>query len=66
MMEALRILKATGLPMKRTVRIGLWSGEEQGLLGSRAYVRSTFGSPDRYHRAAQAGVRQVLGLLQRR
>ena len=45
MMEALRILKATGLPMKRTVRIGLWSGEEQGLLGSRAYVRSTFGSP---------------------
>jgi hypothetical protein len=47
MMEAMRILKATGLPMKRTVRIGLWSGEENGLLGSRAYVRSTFGSaPD--------------------
>jgi Zn-dependent M28 family amino/carboxypeptidase len=45
MMEALRILKATGLPMKRTVRIGLWSGEENGLLGSRAYVRNTFGSP---------------------
>jgi len=45
MMEALRILKATGLPMKRTVRIGLWTGEEQGLLGSRAYVRNTFGSP---------------------
>jgi hypothetical protein len=45
MMEALRILKATGLPMKRTVRIALWTGEEQGLLGSRAYVRSTFGSP---------------------
>jgi hypothetical protein len=45
MMEALRILKATGLPMKRTVRIGLWSGEESGLLGSRAYVRSHFGVP---------------------
>ncbi len=45
MMEALRILKATGLPMKRTVRIGLWTGEENGLLGSRAYVRNTFGNP---------------------
>jgi hypothetical protein len=44
MMEALRILKATGLPMKRTIRIGLWTGEENGLLGSRAYVRNTFGS----------------------
>ncbi|HZI29338.1 MAG TPA: M20/M25/M40 family metallo-hydrolase [Gemmatimonadaceae bacterium] len=45
MMEAMRILKATGLPLKRTVRIGLWTGEENGLLGSRAYVRNTFGSP---------------------
>jgi hypothetical protein len=45
MMEALRILKATGLPMKRTVRIALWSGEESGLLGSRAYVRNHFGVP---------------------
>jgi len=39
MLEAMRILKALNLPMRRTVRIGLWSGEEQGLLGSRAYVR---------------------------
>lgn len=39
MMEAVRILKALDLPMRRTVRIGLWSGEEQGLLGSRAWVR---------------------------
>jgi carboxypeptidase Q len=39
MMEALRILKKLNLPLRRTVRIGLWSGEEQGLLGSRAYVR---------------------------
>jgi carboxypeptidase Q len=45
MMEALRILKATGVPLRRTVRIGLWTGEENGLLGSRAYVRNTFGNP---------------------
>jgi carboxypeptidase Q len=45
MMEAMRILKATGLPLKRTVRIGLWTGEENGLLGSRAYVRNHFGVP---------------------
>ncbi len=43
MMEALRILKASGLPLRRTVRIALWTGEEQGLLGSRAYVRQHFG-----------------------
>jgi hypothetical protein len=39
MMEAIRILKTLGLPMRRTVRIGLWTGEEEGLLGSRAWVR---------------------------
>jgi carboxypeptidase Q len=39
MMEALRILKAAGARPRRTVRVGLWGGEEQGLLGSRAYVR---------------------------
>ena len=38
MMEAMRILKATGVPLRRTVRIGLWGGEEQGLIGSRAHV----------------------------
>jgi hypothetical protein len=54
MMEAMRILKATGLPLKRTVRIGLWTGEEQGLLGSRAYVTKTFGpSADSLTPAAQ-------------
>lgn len=36
MMEAVRILKALGLPLARTVRIVLWGGEEQGLLGSTA------------------------------
>ncbi len=38
MMEAMRILNATGVRLRRTVRIGLWGGEEQGLLGSREYV----------------------------
>jgi carboxypeptidase Q len=42
MLEAMRILKTTGLKMRRTVRIGLWTGEEQGLLGSRAYVKQHF------------------------
>ncbi|MFI5125763.1 MAG: M20/M25/M40 family metallo-hydrolase, partial [Candidatus Acidiferrales bacterium] len=45
MLEALRILKASGLKMRRTVRIGLWTGEEEGLLGSRAYVNDHFGDP---------------------
>src|SRR5437773_468597 len=42
MLEAIRILKATHLKMRRTVRLGLWTGEEQGLLGSRAYVTQHF------------------------
>jgi carboxypeptidase Q len=42
MMEAMRILKQSGVPLRRTVRIGLWGGEEQGLLGSRQYVTDTF------------------------
>ena len=42
MMEAMRILKASGLRLRRTVRIALWSGEEEGLLGSRAYVDEHF------------------------
>jgi carboxypeptidase Q len=45
-MEVMRILKATGLPLRRTVRMVLWTGEEQGLLGSRAYVREHFGDPE--------------------
>ena len=52
MLEAMRILKAVGAEPRRTIRIALWSGEEQGLWGSRAYVRERFGDrenpgPDR-------------------
>lgn len=43
-MEAVRILKALNLQPRRTIRIGLWSGEEQGLFGSRAYVKEHFGA----------------------
>lgn len=41
-MEAIRILKAVNFQPKRTIRIGLWTGEEQGLLGSAAYVEQHF------------------------
>ena len=44
-MEALRILQAVDARPRRTIRIALWGGEEQGLLGSRAYVRRHFGDP---------------------
>jgi hypothetical protein len=44
-LEAMRILKALGLKMDRTVRVALWSGEEQGIWGSRAYVREHFADP---------------------
>ena len=43
MMEAMRILAATGLPLRRSVRMGLWGGEEQGYYGSRAHVAENFG-----------------------
>ena len=45
MMEAMRILQAIGVKPRRTIRIALWGGEEEGLLGSRAYVREHFGDP---------------------
>jgi carboxypeptidase Q len=44
MMEAMRILKALDVKPRRTIRIGLWSGEEEGLLGSQGYVEKHFGS----------------------
>ena len=43
MMEAMRIIKTLGLQPRRTIRIGLWTGEEEGLLGSREYVKDHFG-----------------------
>jgi hypothetical protein len=42
MMEAMRILKTLGVKPRRTIRIALWSAEEQGLIGSRNYVRNHF------------------------
>jgi carboxypeptidase Q len=44
MMEAARILKAIGVKPRRTIRVALWAGEEEGLLGSLAYVKEHFGS----------------------
>jgi Zn-dependent M28 family amino/carboxypeptidase len=45
MLEAMRVLKASGVSLRRTVRIGLWTAEEQGLQGSQAYVREHFADP---------------------
>jgi carboxypeptidase Q len=44
MMEAARILTALGVTPRRTIRVALWSGEEEGILGSQAYVKAHFGS----------------------
>lgn len=44
MMEAARILQAIGVKPRRTIRVALWSGEEEGLLGSQAYVAQHFGT----------------------
>ena len=44
MMEAVRTIQSLGLKPRRTIRIGLWSGEEEGLLGSQAYVKQHFGT----------------------
>ena len=46
MMEAARILKAIGVKPRRTIRVALWGGEEQGLLGSKAYVKEHFGTAE--------------------
>ncbi len=44
MLEAIRILQTIGVKPRRTIRVALWTGEEQGLLGSQAYVKEHFGS----------------------
>lgn len=47
MMEAARILKAIGVKPRRTVRVACWGGEEEGLLGSQAYVKQHFGTAEK-------------------
>ena len=44
-MEAMRIIRTLGVSPRRTIRVALWSGEEQGLLGARAYVEQHFNTP---------------------
>jgi hypothetical protein len=46
MMEAARILQAIGVKPRRTIRVALWGGEEEGLLGSKAYVKQHFGTAE--------------------
>ncbi len=46
MMEAVRVLTALGVEPRRTIRVALWGGEEQGLLGSQAYVKAHFGTAE--------------------
>lgn len=53
MMEVMRVLKSMGTPLDRTVRLALWSGEELGLLGSKAYVKEHFASPETMKPTAQ-------------
>jgi carboxypeptidase Q len=54
-MEAVRIIKTLDLKPRRTIRIGLWSGEEQGLMGSHAYVAEHFGQVGDGNRSAAFG-----------
>jgi carboxypeptidase Q len=53
-MEAVRILQALNLKPRRTIRVALWTGEEEGLLGSKAYVTEHFGKMDPATPAASA------------
>jgi Zn-dependent M28 family amino/carboxypeptidase len=62
MMEAVRAIQALGLKPRRTIRVALWGGEEQGLLGSRAYVRRHFVGEDGQPTAAHAGVAAYFNL----
>lgn len=45
-LEAARILKAVGAQPRRTIRVALWAGEEQGIYGSEKYVHKYFGNPE--------------------
>ncbi len=59
-MEAMRILGSLDAPLRRTVRIALWSGEEQGFLGSRAYVRQHFATRPAVTDSAQLALPEAL------
>lgn len=69
MLEAMRILKAVGARPNRTIRIGLWTGEEQGLLGSQAHVKKHYAShpepTDPAERGLPASMRANKGALQK-
>ncbi|MET0289044.1 MAG: M20/M25/M40 family metallo-hydrolase [Pseudoxanthomonas sp.] len=70
MMEAIRILKAVGAKPKRTIRVALWSGEEQGLIGSGEYVKQHFAAypepTDPEQKKLPAYFREPTGELQRK
>ena len=53
MLEAMRILKTLGIQPRRTIRIALWGGEEQGLFGSFGYVKKHFGNPENMQLSAE-------------
>jgi len=68
MIEAMRILKAAGVKPRRTIRVALWGGEEEGLMGSRAYVKQHFADPatqqtkPEWDKLAAYGTRGILAL----
>src|SRR5690606_30432725 len=70
MMEAMRILKAVGARPDRTIRVALWSGEEQGLVGSQDYVARHFAAypepSDPAQKALPASLRDPTGPLQKK
>ena len=63
-LEAMRILKAVGARPRRTIRVALWSGEEQGLFGLARLRAAALRQSPRLHGRREAGVREALGLLQ--
>src|SRR5690606_2682739 len=69
MMEAMRILKAVGGQPGRSIRVALWSGEEQGLVGSQDYVARNFAAypepTDPAQKALPASLREPTGALQK-
>lgn len=70
MMEVMRVLKAVGAKPNRTIRVGLWTGEEQGLIGSNSYVARNFAAyaepTDPAQKALPASLRETRGALQRK